>query len=495
MHQLKAYISTHKRQVMILIVLLPLLLVGVYLVLQRTVLNPRAGGGNTHALKIGLAAGAKTELAPNETTKVLVTADMGSENILGFDILLNYDAQMFDVSELKPGQIFDSNASGKGTVTVKSTENGQIKLSWAAFNQSTKQFITNMSASYGASSANIELLNVTLKAKLTASGNSQIGFGEISKNIIVTVEGGGNEQSSSTNKAVISSQRDIELEVNQGGDTGSASLSLSPASGSFKKGCNFSTQVVVNTAGKTIDGVDAVLTYDPSKLIVTSINNGTIFGSYPANTAGPQTKKISISGVASLNQSFQSNGVLATINFKVNETAAAGATTVSFDYISGDTTDSNIVEKDTIEDILSSVTNGNYTIEEGTCGTTSAPSKPVVTAACVGDAPQFLMSWTGTPGQGASGDTANVGKSGFYVDISTSTNFELVYNKFVVDENVVLVYPPPPLQTNSSGFVLANAERPDTGSPLVLTSGQGYFVRVFNGVHSPVSEKVVAPSC
>lgn len=483
MDQLKKFFKEHKKQSISVLILLPLVILGVFLVLQQTVLKPKAGGGNTHALKIGLAAGSKSEIAPNETTKVVVSADMGSENILGFDIVLNYDSQMFETPDLKPGQIFDSVVGGKGIVTVKSFSNGEIKLSWAAFNQSSKQFITNMSSSYGASPTNVELFNVILKAKPNASGSSSVSFGDNSKNQLVTVEGSGN-------KAIISAQRAVDLTVSTN-TPGSATLSLSPVSGSFKKGCDFSTQVVVNTSGKTADGVDAVLTYDPNKLTVTSITNGTIFGTYPVKTANPQTRKITISGVATVDQGFQGTGNFATINFKVNDSASAGSTTVTFDYTQGSTIDSNIVEKDTTEDILGSVTNSTFTVEDGTCGTASDPSKPVVTAACVGGSPAFNMSWTGTVGRGADGDTANRGKNGFYVDISTTSGFDLVYNKFIETTQTTV-------GTNApAGFVLANAgsTNPPTGSPLNLASGTGYFVRVYNGTHSPTSDRIVAPSC
>lgn len=480
MDQLKRFFKEHRKQSLSVLILLPLVILGVFLVLQQTVLKSKAGGGNTHELKVGLAAGAKTELAPNETTKVLVTADMGSENILGFDILLNYDSQMFDVSELKPGQIFDSTARGKGTVTVKSTENGQIKLSWAAFNQSTKQFIANMSSSYGASSSNVELLDVTLKAKLTASGNSKIGFGEIGKNIIVTVEGGGN-------KAVISSQRDIDLEVNQGG-VSDAQLVMNPASATVNRNCLSSAEIKLNTGGRQTDGADVIVSFDPAKIQGMLLKKGSLYPEYLYTTIDNGSGKVKISAIASPTQSYSGEGVYATFYYRVKPDAPLGQAFLKFDFDPNDktkTTDSNVVEKDTSAEVLSSVTDGNYTVGEGSCG--QDPQKPIVFAACASGAPVLNIFWSGTVGKGADSDTANLGKSGFYVDISDSVNFNTVYNKFI--EGSVF-------NTNApSGFVLSNAGLSNTGSPLNIVPGNSYYVRVYNGTHSQISDVVTVPSC
>lgn len=490
MNQFKLFFREHmqsfsgnKRQIVILLILLPLVVLGVFLALQQTVLKPKAGGGNTHALKISLAAGAKTELAPNETTKVLVTSDMGSENILGFDVVLNYDSQMFDISELKPGQIFDSTAGGKGTVTVKSTDSGQIKLSWAAFNQTTKQFINNMSGAYGASSANVELLNVTLKAKANASGNSQIGFGETSGNIIVTVEGGGN-------KATISSQRLLDLEVNQGGVSNSsgAQLSMNPASATVNRNCLSSTEIKLNTGGHQTDGTDVLVNFDPAKIQGIILKKGSLYPEYLYATINNSEGQIKIAAVASPTQSYSGEGVYATFYYRVKADAPLGSSILKFDFDSNNktkTTDSNVVEKDTASDVLASVTDGNYTIGEGSCG--QDPQKPIVFAACANNSPVLNILWSGTVGKGVDADPANAGKNGFYVDISESANFDLVYNKFV--EGSVFNTSAP------SGFVLSNAGLSNTGSALNITSGKSYYVRIYNGTHSPVSDVTVTPSC
>ena len=153
----------------------------------------------------------------------------------------------------------------------------------------------------------------------------------------------------------------------------SATLSLDPASGTFNKGCNFTLNVNLDTGGAQTDGSDAIIFYDVSRFTATSITNGTIYPDYPGNNIDPQGGKITISGLASVNTPFTGKGILATLNFKVVDTAATGATQITFDFDPNNkakTTDSNVVERNTVVDVLNSVVNGNYTIGTGSCGAT-----------------------------------------------------------------------------------------------------------------------------
>lgn len=156
-----------------------------------------------------------------------------------------------------------------------------------------------------------------------------------------------------------------------------ATLSLSPASGTFNKGCNVTIKVELDTTGTNTDGTDVILTYDVGKFTVTpsSITNGTIYADYPGNSVDSSSGKISISGISSVSSPFNGKGTFATLNLKVND-SAQGATTLKFDFDPNDktkTTDSNVVERGTIADVLSSVTDGSYTIGSGS-GCTSSDS-------------------------------------------------------------------------------------------------------------------------
>ena len=160
----------------------------------------------------------------------------------------------------------------------------------------------------------------------------------------------------------------------------SAVLSLDPASGTFNQNCNFSLNVNLDTGGTQTDGADAILFYDTSKFTATSIAKGTIYPDHPGNNIDAASGKITISDLASVSTPFSGKGILATINFTVVKEAPAGATQITFDFDPNDkakTTDSNVVERDTIADILNSVVNGNYIIGTGACGQTTVFSRPV----------------------------------------------------------------------------------------------------------------------
>ncbi len=158
---------------------------------------------------------------------------------------------------------------------------------------------------------------------------------------------------------------------------GKATLSLDPANGTFNKGCNFSLNINLDTGGAQTDGTDAILIYDISRFSALSITNGTIYPDYPGNNIDLQAGKITISGLASVNTPFAGNGVFAKVNFKVNDAAPTGAAQITFDFDPNNkakTTDSNVVERDTVVDLLNSVVNGSYIIGTGPCNAIQSPS-------------------------------------------------------------------------------------------------------------------------
>jgi hypothetical protein len=137
-----------------------------------------------------------------------------------------------------------------------------------------------------------------------------------------------------------------------------ATLSLLPSSGNLTVNQDNNVQVIVNTQSANIVGIDAIINYDPAKVTITGITQGTLFLSYPTKTyTGGQIK------ISALDSTFTtpyngSNGVLATIRVRPIVT---GPINLTFSYTAQSTTDSNVVEQTTTTDLLSSVTNGSYT--------------------------------------------------------------------------------------------------------------------------------------
>ncbi len=153
-----------------------------------------------------------------------------------------------------------------------------------------------------------------------------------------------------------------------------ATLEISPNTGTLNKGCSYNFDVVLDTKGSPTDGTDAIFFYEQAKLTgnTNNITNGTIYPEYFGNNINDTQGRVFISGLAPFTQPYTGRGVLAKVQLTVKTDAAAGATTLRFDFDPNDpgkSTDSNVAERDKGE-VLSSVVNGNYTIGTGTCAST-----------------------------------------------------------------------------------------------------------------------------
>lgn len=149
-----------------------------------------------------------------------------------------------------------------------------------------------------------------------------------------------------------------------------ATLSLDPSTSNLNRGCDFSVNVNVDTGGAKTDGTDAILLYDPTRLTVASITSGKIYADYPSDDIDQNVGKITISGLSSVSTPFTGKGTLATVNFSVKGSASLGATKIHFDFDPNNknkSTDSNVVERETVVDVLESVVSGNYTVGTGVC--------------------------------------------------------------------------------------------------------------------------------
>ena len=164
--------------------------------------------------------------------------------------------------------------------------------------------------------------------------------------------------------------------------TFAATLSFDPASGVLNKGCEISIKINLDTQSVQTDGTDVIVLYTPAQLSTTTsqITNGTIYPEYPGNSVDSAGGKISISGISSVSSPFSGSGTFATIKFNVASSLKEGdKLNLNFDFDPNNktkTTDTNVVERGTIADVLSAVTNGSYTIGAGSCasGITARPS-------------------------------------------------------------------------------------------------------------------------
>lgn len=164
-----------------------------------------------------------------------------------------------------------------------------------------------------------------------------------------------------------------------------ATLSITPSTGQINKGCDVTFTIEMDTQGAQTDGTDVILSYDPAKMTIaqTDITNGKIYADYPGNSVDAAAGKVSISGIAQVSEAFSGKGTFATLKFKVLSSASGNAT-LKFDFDPNNktnSTDSNVVERGTVADVLSAVTDGSYSIGTGSCaagvGAPAASSLPI----------------------------------------------------------------------------------------------------------------------
>ncbi len=120
----------------------------------------------------------------------------------------------------------------------------------------------------------------------------------------------------------------------------------------YRVGETISIPVRIITGGHIIQGVDLVIKYDPKFLTAATpaLTTSKIMSEYPTNQADPTNKLIRVSGISSVEQvGFNGAGIFGTLNLTA---AAKGTTTISVDYSLNSTTDSNMIELATGNDIL-----------------------------------------------------------------------------------------------------------------------------------------------
>ena len=167
----------------------------------------------------------------------------------------------------------------------------------------------------------------------------------------------------SSNWISFSSDQGVMIRLPKAG----AVILLDPQTKTVALGETFSADIVLNTAGKPIDGVDIYgLHYDPSILKViddmpnkkgVQIEPGKIISFNAANTVDQQTGTIKFGQAAAGGKNFTGKGVLATIHFKAIGT---GTSYLKFDFQPGSTVDTNAAHGG--KDQLSRVVDAIYVV-------------------------------------------------------------------------------------------------------------------------------------
>ena len=137
-----------------------------------------------------------------------------------------------------------------------------------------------------------------------------------------------------------------------------ASLSVSPAAGDLTDGTSLDIFAEVET-GKTAAGVDVVLTFDASMVLVNQITNGDL-EVYTLKNIDEAAGVIRISAINSSNSAFTGQIKVATL--EVSPVAQTGTTALSFVFEDGSGDGSHIPDSATGGDLLISGTDGSYTL-------------------------------------------------------------------------------------------------------------------------------------
>lgn len=142
-----------------------------------------------------------------------------------------------------------------------------------------------------------------------------------------------------------------------------ASFSLSPATGVCIPGGTFDLDIIIKS-DEPVGGATAIIHYDPSILEGVSLTPGEFFPTHLIKRIDSSTGIIRLDRGTDVENPNNLSGetVFGTIKFKV---LRVGSATLSFDFTKGSTKDSNIAHAETFRDILTSVTGGSYTFQEG----------------------------------------------------------------------------------------------------------------------------------
>jgi secreted trypsin-like serine protease len=161
--------------------------------------------------------------------------------------------------------------------------------------------------------------------------------------------------------------------VNASQPLATGKLYLSPSTGIYDVGAQFDVQINLDTQGATIGGTDVIVRYDACALEAMSITESSLFPSYPDKRILPEQGEIWINGDDGFNGAgLNSAGELATVRFRVLKGGITSHLRVFFR--SNGTTDTNMVDSNTNQDVLGSVGNAELTLR-------GDPARPALSGA------------------------------------------------------------------------------------------------------------------
>ena len=138
-------------------------------------------------------------------------------------------------------------------------------------------------------------------------------------------------------------------------EAASASLYLSPPSGTYGVDSTFSIKVKVNSGGKFINAVEGTLIFNPAELDITKISkSNSIFSLWTAEPTFSNSTGDIIFGGGTPSNFIGTSGAVITITFKAKASASANVSFSSGSVLAADGKGTNI---------LGNMNNGIYTLK------------------------------------------------------------------------------------------------------------------------------------
>lgn len=149
-----------------------------------------------------------------------------------------------------------------------------------------------------------------------------------------------------------------------------ATLYLSPGSGTYSTGKNFTVSIRVNTSGQAMNAADGVLNFPTDKLQVIGLSKaGSIFNLWvqePSYSNSGSTGNLHFEGVV-LNPGFTGDGKILDITFQVRTEGSGSANFQSGSILANDGQGTNI---------LTGMSGGTYTLQRSTAPVSEGPLPP-----------------------------------------------------------------------------------------------------------------------
>ncbi len=148
-----------------------------------------------------------------------------------------------------------------------------------------------------------------------------------------------------------------------------ATLELIPSEGTISLEEYLSVDIVVDSGEASVSGVDIVMDFDPDKFEVSMNVDDSAFSTFMPSTGriDNTTGHISFSAYTESEETVSGEAIVATL--ELTALVDSGEGEVTFDFTLGETDDCNVIEAESIDDILSSVTSGVYTFEASATST------------------------------------------------------------------------------------------------------------------------------